>query len=449
MKKILFLALAFASLSILSCDKNDDDEDQGPKQEDVLQGTISANRTLTNDKIWILKGYVYVPNGVTLTIQPGTVIKGDTTNTDRGILVVERGGRLMAEGTASSPIVFTSGKQPGQKQAGDWGGIFICGKGVTNQGVDLVGEGGINRNYGGNDNNDNSGVLRYVRIEYAGYVASANSEVNALSLGAVGSGTQIDHIQIWYPKDDGIECWGGAVNLKYVSIFGTSDDDLDFDFGYTGKIQYAYIVKDPAVADQGDQSNGIECDNENTAQAPQPYTRPVISNVTLCGPNSGTANDRHNYAMRWRRDTRFAMYNSIFAGWLKAGFSIESALTGQGYKENNSAFKYNLVHAIANPYLADASAGGQIDAAAMKTKAESEGCVTMTSSTQVLNASAFSLSSPNPLPLNGSIALSGAVFTDADVNDAFFDKVNHRGAFGTTNWLQGWTNFDPQNTDYK
>jgi hypothetical protein len=448
MKKILSMTLAMLTLAVMSCSK-DDETPAGPKTEDVLQGVISANKTLTSDKIWVLKGYVYVANGVTLKIEPGTIIKGDLA--DKGILVVERGGKINAQGTVDNPIVFTSARPAGERAAGDWGGIFICGKGITNQGTEVAGEGGIQRNYGGLDDTDSSGVLSYVRIEFAGFVASANSEVNALSLGAVGSKTKIDHVQIWYPKDDGIECWGGAVNLKYVAIFGTSDDDLDFDFGYKGKIQYAYIVKDPRVADQADQSNGIECDNENATGAPTPTTRPVISNVTLCGPNDASADSHHNYAMRWRRDANFAIYNSVFAGWLKAGFSMESTLTATSYLNNVSAFKYNLVHSIAAPYLTDADATAVITAAAVQTKAESQGGVTMTSATQVLTASAFSLTAPNAMPVAGSAATTGGTFTDADLTDSFFDKVTFRGAFGTTNWLQGgnWISFSAQTAAYK
>jgi hypothetical protein len=447
MKKILFGGLTMLSIAMVSCSK-DDNNTTTPKGAGVLSGTISANRTLSADTVYTLSGYVYVPAGVTLTIQPGTLIKGDVAVT--ASLIIERGGKINAAGTAEKPIVFTSGRPAGSRAAGDWGGIFICGKGITNQGTDVAGEGGIQRSYGGNDNTDNSGVLKYVRIEYAGLVASANSEVNALSLGAVGSGTQIDHIQIWYPKDDGVECWGGAVNLKYVAIFGTSDDDLDFDFGYVGKIQYAYIVKDPAVADQADQSNGIECDNENTPQSPMPYTRPVLSNITLCGPNVSTADSHHNYAMRWRRDCQFAVYNSVFAGWLKAGFSMESELVATGYKNGTSVLKNSLIQAISSPVLVDAAAKAVIDSAAIVTKLGTDGntLVGAGATQSWLGASAFSLTAPNAVPATGSAALTGAAFSGDDLN-IFFDKVTFRGAFGTENWMAGWTSFTAHTNEYK
>lgn len=448
MKKILFGGLTMLSVAMVSCSKDDDNNTTPPKGAGVLSGTISANRTLSADTIYTLSGYVYVPNGVTLTIQPGTVIKGDVSIT--ASLIIERGGKINAAGTAEKPIVFTSGRAAGNRAAGDWGGIFICGKATTNQGTDVAGEGGIQRSFGGNDDADNSGVLKYVRIEYAGLVASANNEVNALSLGGVGSGTQIDHIQIWYPKDDGVECWGGTVNLKYVAIFGTSDDDLDFDYGYRGKIQYAYIVKDPKVADQADQSNGIECDNENVPGAPTPLTRPVLSNITLCGPNSSTADSHHNYAMRWRRDCQFSVHNSVFAGWLKAGFSMESALVANGFNTDSSKVKNSLIHSIASPVLVDAAAKTIIDSSAVATKLVANGSTLLDGATQSwLSASAFSLTAPNALPAANSPALTGALFADADVADAFFDKVTFRGAFGTANWMQGWTSFTAQTNEYK
>jgi hypothetical protein len=439
MKSLKFFSVVLTVASLFAC--NDGDElvvPPPPPQvvDTVVTGTLAANKTLTSDRTWVLKGYVYVPNGITLTIQPGTRIISDVA--DKAALCIERGGKIEANGTQAQPIVFTSGKAAGQRAPGDWGGICILGRARTNRSSTPVIEGGLDRPYGGTDDADNSGTLRYVRIEYAGIAAFANSEINALTLGGVGSGTTIEYVQTSYANDDAYEFFGGKVNAKYLVAAYTADDDFDFDFGYTGKLQYGVALRDPAFVDAGDAGNGIESDNDNPPTTAIPYTRAVISNFTWVGPNgaAGTAAN-HNFANRFRRNTRFVVRNSILMGYQKGGFSIEQDATGTDYKADQSVFAQNLVHAVADAYRA--SSATTITGAEMKTKAEANGCITYASANDISLESPFSLTAPNFLPKAGSPALTGAVY-NADL-DTFFTQGAYRGAFGTSNWITGWTRF--------
>jgi hypothetical protein len=443
MKKIKLLSLlGVSSLLIVSCSSSDDSSAPPipPAPTDTtLTGTLTENKTLTADKTWILNGYVYVPNGITLTIEAGTTIKSDLVN--KAALCIERGGKIQAAGTADKPIVFTSGQPTGSRAPGDWGGIVILGRARTNRSSTPVIEGGLDRPYGGTEDADNSGVLKYVRIEYAGVAAFANSEINGLTLGGVGSGTTLEYIETAYANDDAYEFFGGKVNAKYLVAAYTADDDFDFDFGYTGKIQYAVSLRDPSFVDGGDAGNGIECDNDNPPTSATPYTRPVLSNLTLVGPNNAANTAaNHNYANRWRRNTRFVIRNSILMGYQKGGFSIEQDSTASFYKQDFSVFSQNLVHAVASPYRSSSLTSITLSGDDMKAKAESQGCITYGNANDINLKAPFNLTAPDFAPNAGSPALTGAVY-DGDLADAFFTPGTYRGAVGATNWLQSWTRF--------
>ncbi|MFD2527299.1 hypothetical protein ACFSQD_15865 [Flavihumibacter stibioxidans] len=446
-----FAVVAISAFTITSCIKVEvGDEIVGGGGTDttatnrVLNGTIDQSRTLSKGT-WTLKGYVYVNNGAVLTIEPGTIIKSDVA--DKGALIIERGSKLIADGRADAPIVFTSGKAVGERAPGDWGGIILLGNAPTNRPTSPapIIEGGVNRPYGGTIANDNSGILRYVRIEFSGIAAEPGSEINGLTLGGIGSGTVIENVQVSYGGDDAYEFFGGTVNCKNLVAFATMDDDFDFDFGYTGKIQNAVSLRDkPADTDQ---ANGIECDNNGAGDASEPFTRPELSNFTLIGPYDTTgSNSNHGFSNRWRKATRFVFRNSLLIGHRKAGFSMETALTAQAYKDGQSEFKNNIVAVYAKPYNV---AGGAetvfATADLVKTKAEAEGTRTLASRDDVQLTDPFNLTSPNFLPKAGSPALTGASFTGMD---AFFTPTTYIGAFGTTNWVQGWASFNPKNNAY-
>ncbi|WP_207495038.1 hypothetical protein [Aridibaculum aurantiacum] len=451
-KQLLFAA--FVAVGLSSCVKVSFNDNMGttagannnddPNVSRVLQGSYERNITLSGGT-YTIRGYVYFTAGTTLSIPAGTILKSDISQ--KGAIIIERGAKIEAMGTASQPIVFTSGKAPGQRTRGDWGGIILLGNAPTNRPLSpapLV-EGGVDRRYGGTNPADNSGTMRYVRIEWAGIAAEPGSEINGLTLGGVGSGTTLEYIQVAYANDDAYEFFGGTVNAKYLMSYASSDDDLDFDFGYTGKIQYAVVMRRPEIADT-DAGNGVEADNDGSGTSAKPYTRPVLSNITWVGPNGDpNTNSFLNFANRWRRAVRFEVRNSIMMGFPKGGFSMESASTAAAYNSDTSIFANNLVHALADPYKVDATAGGVITAAQVRAKAEANGSITYTDPNAIMLEAPFNWDAPNFMPKAGSPALSGANFTELD---AFFTPGAFRGALGTNNWTTGWVSYTQQTNVY-
>ena len=369
MKKLLSI---FLIIGLFSCKKElgSDINHINVPSSTTLNGNINITTTLTSDKVWTLKGYVYVTDGAKLIIQPGTTIVSDIA--EKGALIIERGAQIIAEGTAAKPIVFTSGKTAGGKAPGDWGGVVILGKATTNRTSEPIIEGGIGRPYGGTNDLDNSGILKYVRIEYAGIAAMPNSEINALTLGAVGSGTIIENVQTIYANDDAFEFFGGTVNVKNLYAFATADDDYDFDFGYRGSVSYSVSKRDPQFVDGADAGNGVECDNDGTGTSAIPFTHPKLDNMILVGPFDVASLANHNLGLRWRRATQFTITNSKIVGYQKGGFSMESNETAQAYKDGVSKFQNNEVQSY-DPLLNFKSTSAVITAADMKLKALSEG----------------------------------------------------------------------------
>ena len=366
------LLVLLAVIGLFSCKKELGGND-GPinvPSSTTLNGSINTTTTLTSDKVWTLKGYVYVTDGAKLIIQPGTTIVSDIA--EKGALCIERGAQIIAEGTSTKPIIFTSGKNVGERSPGDWGGIVILGRAKTNRSSEPTIEGGIGRSYGGTNDTDNSGILKYVRIEYAGIAALPNSEINALTLGGVGSGTIIENVQTIYANDDAFEFFGGTVSPKNLYAFATADDDFDFDFGYTGTITNGVSKRDPQFIDNGDAGNGIECDNDGVGSSAQPFTHPKLNGMVLVGPFDAAALANHNLGLRWRRATQFTITNSKILGYQKGSFSIESNETAQAYKDGVSKFENNEIQAY-DPLLNFRSTSTLFTAANMKEKALSQG----------------------------------------------------------------------------
>lgn len=432
-----------------------------------VQGDITANTTWEAKNVYLLRGFVYVRDGVTLTIQPGTIIKGGLKEQDPtgqakgGTLVVEAGGKLIAEGTPEQPIVFTSSKPAGQRNYGDWGGVVLIGKAPHNQLASRDFEGGIRGKFQKFDvPNDNSGSLKYVRIEFGGIALTPGSEINGLTLYGVGSGTQISHVQVSYGGDDAFEWFGGTVNAKYLVSYRNWDDDFDTDFGFTGKVQYGVVLRDPAFADVSG-SNGFESDNQagdgtTGGVAPTPVTAPVFANISVFGtggtPSTATQSGSGPYqsAMHLRRATAISIFNSVFVGYPE-GLRLDHATTLPNTVGNPSAMQLrNLV--VAN-VLTDVRGGNGLTddqaKAFFNTAAFNNSIVTAANlGTLGLNPNTFKLDGTAAFtPVAGSPLLSGATWTDKG-SDAFFTKETFRGAFGTTNWAEKWTNFNPQQTDY-
>lgn len=451
MKSLKFKALILAvAVLAASCQKSSEPDpvDPNAKQTLTLQNGAVISGVYKNTILnvpegnFTLKGYVYFEDGSEINIAAGATIKSDVS--DKGALIIERGAKINAMGTAAKPIVFTSGKAAGQRNPGDWGGIIILGKAKTNRTTEPTIEGGVGKNFGGTVDNDNSGTLKYVRIEFAGIASQPNSEINGLTLGGVGSGTTIEYVQVAYGNDDAFEIFGGTVNAKYLVAYATADDDFDFDFGYSGRIQFGVALRDPSVVDPGDAGNGIECDNDGTGTNATPATRPVLSNFTFVGPNvDNTASKNHNYANRFRRATNFVLNNSVLIGWMKGGLSLESDATYNSLvgTTTTSEFKNNLLHANASTYrIGSVTVAGASDAA-VKAKAEGSATITLAAAADAKITDPFNLTSPNLLPASGSPALTGAAFA-GDLTNTFFTSTTYRGAFGTTNWMAGWTNFN-------
>lgn len=421
-----------------------------------VTGEISQNVTWSSDYTYLLNGFVYVVNGVTLTIEPGTIIKGDKTT--KATLVVERGAKIMAEGTASEPIVFTSNMAKGSRGYGDWGGIIICGKAVINttSGESKI-EGGPRSSFGGSDNSDNSGVIKYVRIEYCGVEYATDNEINGLTLGGVGSGTTIDYVQVSYSGDDSFEWFGGNVNAKHLVAFRGWDDEFDTDYGFSGKLQFLVGLRDPNVADKS-KSNGFESDNDGAGSSNEPFTSPVFSNVSLFGPyttltdvvNPTGGNGTFQCAMHLRRNTKLKVYNSIFAGWPN-GLLIENGGKGdaQGNATNGDLAVTNCIIAGTYGSVCKEDATTTTDFVINYFTRTSGNNVTLTTNAELGLTSPFNLADPDFTAASGSVVLTGASFTESPLSVSFFDKtVTFRGAFGTTDWTSGWCNWSPQTTEY-
>ncbi len=481
MKKLLFLLTSVAALASVSCRKIESDGQvvivntgggsSNSGQTITLSGRINADTTLKKGNTYILKGLVYIVGNHTITIEPGVTVKGSFSGSDVAALIITRGSKIMAQGSPAEPIVFTSAAP--NPQSGDWGGIVICGKAPINTSVN--GTAGLFQVEGGIDNangdglagsgdavaptpvpNDNSGVLSYVRIEYAGYAFQPDKEINSLTLAAVGSGTTIDHIQVIYAKDDAYEWFGGTVNCKYLIAYKTQDDDFDTDNGYSGKVQFGIIIRDSLIADISN-SEAFESDNNASGTAVTPKTSAIFSNITAIGPRA-TLNNAGNTLFRGathiRRNTAISIFNSIIMGWPR-GIEID-ATTGTSTALNieDSSLRLRNITLAGNTVNTrfSGTAGATISSDAtfstwFTNSFYNNDILTNASDAKLIQP--FNYIAPDPTPFAGSNGnqkiLSGGSFTDAKFNgDTFFDKtVTFRGgvapAGDLASWWKGWT----------
>jgi hypothetical protein len=448
----------------------------GSTGRDTLSGVLGTGH-LIPDTIRLfastyhcLQGLVYVDTLDVLEIEAGTQVLGleGGAGLSGGGLIITRGAKIEAEGSPSCPIVFTTHRvvDGGTPTSGDWAGVILLGRAPVNQpnpqieGVPSVTP--ADSHYGGEVCGDNSGILKYVRIEYAGYALSLNNEINGLTFGGVGCGTTIDYVEVYKANDDAFEFFGGTVNCTHMVAVDPLDDIYDFDFGYTGHIQFALGLADQSRADQST-SNGIECDNNNTSGfLGSPETRPVISNMTLIGYETSTlANSAlHGVGNQWRRNAGFMLENSIVMGF-KTGLLLDGCQSETKYLGSSpvDSLKFNLVHAY-NTSAEFLTTGACFSSAAFAAKATTSG-----SGCGFENNSAFSgvnanagIGLVNPFdrsgagfyqPNVGSPALTG--FTACGLpglpNCCSFDFAtggSFRGAFGPDeddDWAFGWTKF--------
>lgn len=414
---------------------------QGAK-EIAVTSDILTDTKWTNNNIYQLTGapFIYVRNNATLTIEPGTIIKGNPA-----ALIITRGSKIIAIGEKDMPIVFTSSKPVGQRAPGDWGGLLLLGKAKVNcPGGECTIEGGVDANfgkYGGNDDDDNSGTLKYVRIEYAGIAFQPNNETNSLTLGGVGSGTTIEHVQTTLGGDDAFEWFGGTVNGKYLIAYKTIDDMFDTDFGYTGNNQFVFGISDPDLADISG-SNGFEADNDAQGTTNSPQSASIFSNVTILGPRqnaNSTYNSNFKRGMHLRRSTKQSVVNSIIAGF-PTGVRLESGNSENYYLNTNELRLSNNIISSAGKLFDSTSTNTQ----AIATQFQLNNRVMNTiGEMQLMDPYA---AKPNAMPAAGSPALTGASF--ASLPPFFDNSQSNVGAFNDRNWTDCWAEWDPNNADY-
>ncbi len=388
----------------------------------VLKGRFTQDVTLTNDTYWVLRGAVFFHEPARLIIQPGTRVIGETAT--RGTLVIDRGAQIIADGRSNAPIVFTSDQPVGQRSRGDWGGLIINGRAPVNLpgGVGL-GEGDTGA-YGGTDPDDNSGILRYVRVEYAGIEFSPDNELNGIAFQGVGRGTTVDHVQVHYNKDDGVEMFGGTVDLKHVVLTGIGDDSIDWTFGWSGRLQFAVAQQRGDDADRG-----IEADNNANNNDLQPRANPTLFNVTLVGDPRATLGTESTDGMRFREGTAGRLRNFIVMGFKTVGVDVRNNST----LAQVAAGQLSLTHAIVFGNTRNFASG------AASLIAASGGTVHQLDPQLV---DPFNLDEPNfrPKPGSPAVALAPAI----PPNDGFFEVALFRGALGDNpdeDWTRGWTNY--------
>lgn len=419
--------------------------------DSVIEGNINSDAFLSKNKRYLLRGFVNVNSPATLTIQAGTVIYGEKVS--KGTLIINRGAKLIADGTANEPIVFTSQELPGNRGPGDWGGIILAGNATINvPGGTATLEGGTGTIYGGGatpNDNDNSGIIRYLRIEFPGIAFLPDNEINGLTLGGVGSETIIENVQVSFSGDDSFEWFGGTVNAKNLISFRGVDDDFDMDFGFKGNIQFAFAVRDPNIADISG-SNGFETDNDGTGTFNTPRTLPIISNFTVVGPMPDTSftsyNPNFKRGAHIRRSSLTSIYNSIVMGFptglLLDGSGVGNAAIGDTLQIRNSIWAgLRAGNGIITNY-------GQLNALAWY-DTPSFGNRRYVQPSEVGLTDPFNTSNPNPVPTPGSPAATGASFTNPRLS-AFFTPTTYVGAFDPSGnrWDLPWANYDPQNTNY-
>ncbi len=422
-----------------------------------LTGDLTT-RTLTKDKKYLIKGQVFVRTGAVLTIEPGTTIYGDKAT--KGTLVIDRGGKIIAEGTATAPIVFTSALAAGSRDRGDWGGLVILGNAPVNQpdpAIEGITPAVI---FGGTNNADNSGILKYVRVEFAGIELTPNNETNSITLGGVGSGTQMDYCQVSFGGDDGFEWFGGSVNSKYLVAFAMWDDCFDVDYGFTGKVQFGVSVRYGSYADQSG-SNIFETDNGPNDNLTTLITTGVFSNITGVGPritNTQSINGNYQHALDLRRRTALTIANSAFVGMprglrMNQQSVVDNYTAGTGVLLNNIMVAPTTTFSVGTGMVATAATVETLWNTTNETIVNTDLAavyLTLGLNTNIFfgtNTSTGYASNPDFRVTSGTLT-SGASFTNAKLADAFFTKVAYRGAFGTTDWTDGWAEFNPVTKTY-
>lgn len=433
---------------------------------------ITGTRTLNATAVYGLKGLIVVRNGGTLIIPAGTLIRAEAdvnaTPKNYASIVVERGGKIQINGTKTSPVVITSNKASGARTRGDWGGIVISGRARNNQGSDVQVEGFNNvtadpnlAKFGGTDDNDNSGSITYLRMEFGGLAFEPNKEINGLTLGSVGKGTTLHHIQVSFINDDGYEWFGGNVNAKNLISYRITDDDFDTDFGWGGAVQFGIAVKDTTQYDLtynapsgASTSETFESDNDAAGSGKTPYTRGVFSNMTVVGPVQigstysalGTVTKAaFRRGARIRRNSRLSIINSVFMGYRNfLMYDGDSTFRASGARDSvwneNMLFRNNLIVNSTAAAAAGSSNTGLVEVATANASFLNrfDGWVRNAATQNKINTVAYTAktvledpqnaTAPNFRPVTGSPALSGSNFT--------YSRLAEFGVFNGVNTIE-------------
>jgi hypothetical protein len=436
---------------------------EGPK-EAVINADITSDRTLYADTIYTLSGFVHIANGATLTIEPGTVIEGDYDVLGSSLFVL-RGARIDAQGTAAEPIVFTSSRDVGQRQPGDWGGLIVVGNGIINRTGDVqlegTGTGATNPVVlysGGTDNTDDSGILRYVRVEFAGFGPAADAELNTFTFAAIGSGTTLEYLQSLNGLDDSFEFFGGAVDGKHLVSYDAGDDHFDMSEGYVGRLQNLIafqtrqIIPRPGAGNVSSDPQGIENDGCAGAGCPDgqnstPLSIPLVANFTLVGPIDGVfSGTSGGIGMMIRRGTGGYYVNGVVARWERAGISLRDQSTID--RETDGDLILNNIH------VADVGATFQTGGSSVQGTLDL-GANSIVEGTETTLAELFVSAPSTPTgaaQLNWTPATAASIATGgtgafagvlATKGGTFVTGTDYRGAANPAGpqWWADWTNY--------
>jgi hypothetical protein len=394
----------------------------------VINGRFTNDVLLTNDTYWVLRGAVFFGAPARLVIQPGTRIVGETAT--RGTLVIERGAQIIADGTAAQPIVMTSDQPIGQRGRGDWGGLVVNGSAPVNlTGGVGIGEGSTGE-YGGDNPDDNSGILRYVRVEYAGIEFSPDNELNGIAFQGVGRRTVVENIQIHANKDDGVEMFGGTVDLKRVVLTNIGDDSVDWTFGWKGRMQFVVVQQRGDDTDQG-----IEADNNGNNVNLEPRSEPTIFNATFVGDPTLLYGPESTNCMRLRVGTAGIIRNFICTGFKSQAIDVRDTPATQLINEGRLLTTHGIL--FLNGPGGNSHWGSSSQSQLMRTTV---GSLVTVEDPQLV--APFNHAAPDWRPQAGSPALLRMPATPPI--DGFFEFANFLGALGPEaelDWTRGWTNF--------
>ena len=396
----------------------------------VVTGQVTGTETWSNRNYYVLRGAVFVRSGATLNIQAGTRVIGEAGSV--GTLIVERGGRLNAIGTREQPIVFTSDQPAGSRTHGDWGGLIINGAAPINlEGGEGEGEAdtGI---YGGSNPNDNSGSLRYVRVEFAGVEFSPDNELNGIAFQGVGRGGSYEYLQIHMNRDDGVEFFGGTVDAKHVVISNAADDSLDWTQGWTGRLQFV------AITQRGDDADwGIEADSNEFNNNALPRANPQIYNITLCGDPDRNEGGESVRSVLFRRGTGVTFRNFLITGSKNLGMQLDGGATLEQVNNGTTQIGAGVIYGPATPLHASVVPfvnSGRFP----NVRVGVDGGVPASACANHVQ--------PSFRPTSVATLAGGQLAPIQPPADGFFEPVTYIGAVSPTgdDWTQGWTAY-PQN----